>query len=179
MLPVPPLSAVLWLVACTAWWLQRCELLLPPLLLRAGACACPADRDRAAPCSGLPQQELDRTPLPAWCCVLAERGPGYVCSPPAAGHTSSPPSWRVVSAQRCSWQQPACETNLGGQDLPVWNKNRNVSAHVPRRNLHVYQRRTLSSPRWNGRRVLHGETEHSQRPNVQGWVCKLTCSAVC
>lgn len=67
----------------------------------------------------------------------------------------------------------------GGQDLPVWNKNRNVSAHVPRRNLHVYQRRTLSSPRWNSRRVLHGETEHSQRPNVQGWVCKLTCSAVC
>ena len=122
-LPAPPVSAVLWLVACTAWWLQRRELLplllllllpLPPvLLLRAGACACPADRDRAAPCSTLPQQELEHTPSPARCCVLAERGCGCACSPPAAGHAANPPSWQVMSAQRCSRQQPACETNLG------------------------------------------------------------------
>lgn len=143
-----------------------------------GACACPADGDRAALRSTLPQQELEHTPSPAQCCMLSEHGCGYVCSLPAAGHAAIPPSWCIVSAQRCSQQQPACEKNLGVKTFLSGTKTKTC--------LRMCQGGTCMSTR--GGHCLHqGGTaegcsmgkQHSQRPNVQGWVCKLTCSAVC
>lgn len=155
-----PASAALWLGDRTARWLQRRLLLLLLLLhVEMGLLNAPAAGTGARATAG-PMLCPGRARL--WVHVL----------PPAAGLAMPRPAAQHRAAE------PAHGTNRG-QDLPVWNKNQTVSAHVPRRNLHVYRRRTLSSPRWNGRRVLHGETEHSQRPNVQGWVCKLTCSAVC
>lgn len=109
-------------------------------------------------------------------CLPSSRTRGRRCCWPTvwpcmlpAGSAATLPAHRprgVTSAGRCSQQQPAAK-QLGGQDLPVRNKTRDVSAHVPGRNSRVYRRRTLSSPRWNGGRVLRG------KPNThRGRTCR-------
>lgn len=105
----------------------------------------------------------------------AASGRGSVCSPPASGHAASPRPWHpaLLSAAVCLQNPP------GGQDLPVWNENQKLACTCAREELAQRPQEDAVFTRVERRKGAPGETKHWQRPNVQCWVCKLTCSAVC